>query len=60
MKTITTIVYIGKSREEVAYTFKVEAFERIEDDRLILNNDDRRILIVPDMVTKTIAEINEI
>ncbi len=60
MKTITTIVYIGKSRKEVAYTFKVEAFERIEGDRLILNNDDRRILIVPDFVTKTIAEINEI
>lgn len=60
MKTITTIVMIGKSRKEIAYTFKADDFIRIEGDRLYLKSDERRLLITSDFIKQTIVLLNEL
>jgi hypothetical protein len=59
MKTITTIVMIGKSKKEIAYTFKAENFIRIEGDRLYLKEEERKLIIAPDFIKQTIVLINE-
>lgn len=58
METVTTIVMIGKSRKEVAYTFKKEDFIRIEDDMLILESDRRRLKIPEDTIKPLILQLN--
>jgi len=60
MKTITTIVMIGKSRKEIAYTFKVDDFIRIEGDKLFLKSEERRLTISNDFVKQTIVMLNEL
>lgn len=60
MKTVSTIVMIGKSRKEIAYTFKADDFIRIEGNRLFLKSDDRRIVIANDFVKQTIICLNEL
>ena len=59
MKTVTTIVMIGKSKKEISYTFKVDDFIRIECDRLFLKSDDRKLIIANDFIKATIQKINE-
>lgn len=59
MKTITTIVMIGKSKKEVSYTFKYEDFLRIEGDKLFLKHDDRKLTIATDFVIATIELLND-
>lgn len=59
MKTVTTVVTIGKSKREIAYTFKAEDFIRIEGHELFLKSDDRKLIIAPDMVSHTINELNK-
>lgn len=60
MRTITTIVMIGKSRKEIAYTFKADDFIRIEGDRLYLKSDDRKLVIASDFIKQTIVLLNEL
>ena len=57
-ETITTIVTIGKSNKEIAYTFLKSDFIRIEDDRLILKNEDRKISIAYDQIQSVIMQMN--
>lgn len=59
MNVITTIVTIGKSKKEIAYTFKSEDFIRIEGDQLFLKSDDRTLTIAGDYVKETIRLLNE-
>lgn len=58
-ETITTIVTIGKSKKEIAFTFLKSDFIRIEDDQLFLKNEDRSIKIVEDHITTVILRMNE-
>lgn len=60
MKTITTSVMIGKSRKEIAYTFKTDDFIRIEGDMLYLKSDERRLKIPSDMIEALIIQLNEL
>lgn len=60
MKTVSTIVMIGKSRKEIAYTFLKEDFIRIEGDRLFLKSDERRLTIANDFIKQTIVLLNEL
>jgi len=60
MKTITTIVTIGKSRKEIAYTFKADDFIRIEGNRLFLKSEERRLIIASDFIKQTILLLNEL
>lgn len=57
-ETITTIVTIGKSKKEIAYTFLNSDFIRIEGDELILKNEDRNIKIVEDQIKSVILHMN--
>jgi len=59
MKTVTTIVTIGKSRQEVSYTFFISDFIRIEDGVLLLEREKRRIRIVEEYVKQTIIDLNK-
>lgn len=58
-ETITTIVNLGKSKKEIAFTFLKSDFIRIEDDQLYLKNEDRSIKIVEDHITTVILRMNE-
>lgn len=58
-ETITTIVTIGKSKKEIAFTFLKSDFIRIEDDQLYLKNEDRSIKIVEDQIKSVIVQMNE-
>lgn len=49
---------IGKSKKEIAYTFNVEDFIRIEQNRLILKSDDRRLKIAEDQINPLIVNLN--
>jgi hypothetical protein len=60
MKTITTIVMIGKSRKEIAYTFKADDFIRIEGDKLFLKSEERRLTIANDFIKQTVLLLNEL
>lgn len=60
MKTVSIIVMIGKSRKEIAYTFKADDFIRIEGDRLFLKSDERRLTIAVDFIKQTIVLLNEL
>lgn len=57
-ETITTIVTIGKSKKEIAFTFLKSDFIRIEDDELILKNEDRKISIAYDQIQSVIMQMN--
>lgn len=57
-ETITTIVTIGKSKKEIAYTFLKSDFIRIEGDELILKNEHRHIKIVDDQIKSVIEQMN--
>jgi len=51
---------IGKSRKEIAYTFKADDFIRIEGNRLFLKSEERRLTIANDFVKQTIVMLNEL
>ena len=59
MNVITTIVTIGKSKKEIAYTFKFEDFIKIEGDKLFLKSDERKLIIASDYVKPTIEMLNK-
>jgi len=59
MKTITTIVSIGKSKAEIAYTFLKSDFVRIENDVLFLKSDNRKLTIAEDQVKEVICQMND-
>jgi hypothetical protein len=49
-RTITCTVTIGKSKEESLIVFSIKDFIRIEDSKLILSNDDRRLKLSPGQI----------
>lgn len=57
-ETITTIVTIGKSKKEIAYTFLKSDFVRIEGDRLILKNDQRVLKVEFEDVAGILKQLN--
>jgi len=57
-ETITTVVTIGKSKKEIAFTFLKADFIRIEGDELILKNEDRKISIAYDQIQSVILQMN--
>lgn len=58
-ETITTIVTIGKSKKEIAYTFLKSDFLRIEGDELFLKNEHRSLTIASDQIKSLIVQMNE-
>jgi len=58
MKLITAHVQIGKSKEVVAYIFHERDFERIENFRLYLKNEDRVLKIDQETQYQIIYQMN--
>jgi hypothetical protein len=60
MKLITAHVTIGKSKEVVNYLFLDRDFDRIENDRLYLKNDDRVLKIDEETKRQIVFQINHL
>jgi hypothetical protein len=58
MKLITAHVKIGKSKEIVTYIFHERDFDRIEDFRLYLKNEERVLKIDQETQYQVIYQMN--